>query len=393
MRILLIGNFAPDRQESMQRFGDLLARGLAERGHEVSTWAPEPRLVRLLPRYRYGGPAKFVGYVDKFILFPRRVRRRRALAKQADVVHILDHANAVYAPHFPGRPLLATVHDLLQIRAARGEFPQQRVSALGRRYQAWILRHIARLPHVAVPSQQVGQELVRLIGFPASRITPIPHGLNFPYQRLPLRSARAALARRLSEGGLPASALASDGPGFILNVGGGQWYKNRPGLLQIYAELRRRLEPSPRLVLVGKPLAPELATQVTRLGLQHDVVQLGRVSEQELQALYTLAEALLFPSWHEGFGWPVAEAQACGCPVITSDRAPMTEVGGDAALYIDPANPRLAAERIAALWPRRRELGERGLARSARWTTTDMMDRHVELYETLAARGQPAVAA
>ncbi|HYD85393.1 MAG TPA: glycosyltransferase family 1 protein, partial [Opitutus sp.] len=76
MRVLLIGNFAPDRQESMLRFANMLTAGLVRHGHEVRTWAPEPRLVRLLPHYRYGGPAKLVGYVDKFLLFPRHVRHR-----------------------------------------------------------------------------------------------------------------------------------------------------------------------------------------------------------------------------------------------------------------------------------------------------------------------------
>src|SRR5688572_30434749 len=105
MRILLIANFAPDRQESMLRFARLLAGGLREHGHEVRQWAPEPRLVSWLPRYRYGGPSKLVGYIDKFLLFPRRVKRRLDAGEgAADVVHILDHANAVYAPAFSGRP-------------------------------------------------------------------------------------------------------------------------------------------------------------------------------------------------------------------------------------------------------------------------------------------------
>ncbi len=387
MRVLLIGNFAPDRQESMLRFAHMLTSGLEAAGHEVRTWAPEPRLVRLLPRYRYGGPAKFVGYVDKFLLFPRHVRRQLAAGTPADVVHILDHANAVYAPLFAGQPLVATCHDLMQIRAARGEFTQHRVSAPGRRYQRWILDSIAGLPHVVTPSGATKRDLQRLAGLGPDRVTVIPLALNYPFRRLAPSAARLLVGRMLSERQLPADALDAD-RGFILNVGGGQWYKNRRGLLDIYAALRRTLQPAPRLLMVGKPLAPDLVAHLHSLGLAGDVLHVSSISEPQLQALYSLAEALVFPSWHEGFGWPVAEAQACGCPVFTSNRAPMTEVGGEAAVYIDPTDTAGAAARIAEAWPRRAELAQRGLARASEWNPPRMVERYVETYRAL--RGAPA---
>lgn len=393
MRILLIGNFAPDRQESMLRFSRLLAAGLRERGHEVTTWSPEPRLVRLLPRYRYGGPMKLVGYFDKFVLFPQSVRRRLAREQQADVVHIVDHANSVYAPLFPGPNLLATCHDLLQIRAARGEFAQHRVSRLGRRYQAWILENIARLPHVVVPSQQTGYDLQRLTGLPSERLTVIPLALNYPYRPLPVASARLVVGRMLRERGLPPGLLEHGDRGFLLNIGGGQWYKNREGLLATYAELRRQMNPAPRLVMVGKPLAPHLQALLHRLNLRDEVIHLSNLSEPQLQALYSVAQALVFPSWHEGFGWPIAEAQACGCPVFTSERAPMTEVGGDAACYLDPNDPQESARRIALAWPRLADMSRRGIERTELWSESLMFDRYLATYARLAASASPLAAA
>lgn len=392
MHVLLIGNFAPDRQESMLRFQRQLTEGLRARGHDVTSWAPEPRLARLLPRYRYAGLPKYIGYFDKFVLFPRRVRSRLARERAADVVHIIDHANAVYAPLFAGRTLLATCHDLLQIRAAHGEFPQRRLSAAGRRYQRWILDHIARLPHVVTPSAQTARDLERLAGLPPARTTVIPMGLNHPYHRIGRDRAQPLIASLLRARGLAEDLLEGGGRGFLLNVGGGQWYKNRGGLLDLYAALRSRLAPAPRLLLVGKPLAPEHEEQRRRLGLHDDVVQVSNVSESELQALYSTAEGLLFPSWFEGFGWPVAEAHACGCPVFTSDRPPMTEVGGDAAVYFDPADPTSAADRIAAAWPDREALRNRGLQRAAEWDPARMIDRYAEVYLQLGPRTQPVPA-
>jgi glycosyltransferase involved in cell wall biosynthesis len=392
MRILLIGNFAPDRQESMLRYGKLLSTGLRNAGHHVDIWSPEPRLVRALPHYRYSGAAKFVGYFDKFVLFPRTVRHQLR-DRRPDIVHILDHANSVYAPLFAGRPLVATCHDLLQIQAARGEFPQHRVSSLGRRYQSWILGHIGRLPHVITPSTRTSLDLRRLTGLGPNQVTVIPNGLNYPYRPAAPAAARLVIARMLKDRGIDSNKLLAGGGGFLLNVGGGQWYKNRTGLLEIYAEVRRHVIPVPKLVMVGKPLSAELASRVTHLGLTDDLVVLTGVSEAQLQALYSQAKALVFPSWFEGFGWPVAEAQACGCPVFTSNRAPMTEVGGDGAEYIDPADSQAAGVRIAHSWPYLDQLAERGRLRSAEWRQDLMIERYVATYERLASTQSHSIAA
>lgn len=372
----------------MLRFARQLAHGLQANDVEVSTWAPTPRFTRLLPSYRYSGGAKYVGYLDKFVVFPREIKRRLRAGFRADVVHIVDHANAVYAPLFAGTPLLATCHDLLQIRAARGEFKEHRLAGMGRRYQEWIAQHIAALSHIVTPSTQTARDLRRLMSFPVGGITVIPNGLNFPYSRLSYTTAEQIIEALLAERGHN-RPLRHDNRPFVLNVGGGQWYKNRRGLLEIYAALRSLLQPAPRLVMVGKPLSPELQEQRDSLGLAEDITVLSGVSETELQALYSTAEALIFPSWQEGFGWPVAEAQACGCPVFTSNREPMTEVGGEGAGYFDPGNPLAAAQLIAANWSRRRELAARGRVRAAEWSPSLMIDRYLAAYANVTMKPQP----
>ncbi|HYP17891.1 MAG TPA: glycosyltransferase family 1 protein, partial [Opitutus sp.] len=319
--------------------------------------------------------------------------QRLARERQVDVVHIADHANAVYAPLFAGLPVLATCHDLLQVRAARGEFEQHRVSALGQRYQAWILDHISRLPHVVVTSDETAADVRRLAGLSPERISKIPLALNYPYRRTAPSAARLVIERMLRERNLPPTLLDHDGRGYIMNIGGGQWYKNRHGVLDMYAELRRSLTPAPRLLMVGKPLSSDVAEHLGRLDLGEDVIHVSNVSEPQLQALYSVAEGLLFPSWHEGFGWPVAEAQACGCPVFTSNRAPMTEVGGDAAVFVDPADAQSAARRIAEAWPHRDGMRRRGLARASEWSQPVMIERYLGVYaRAIGANLQPAAA-
>lgn len=380
LRVLLVGNFAADRQESMLRFGALLHEGLAAAGHSVQLAVPGPVLARLARPYRYQGVPKLLGYLDKFVLFPTRLR---ALAQsfRPDVVHVVDHANCATVTRLPF-PTLCTCHDLLQIRVAAGEFPDRALGRSGRAFQRWILSNIRRVGHAACVSTQTRDDLLRLTNWPSNHTTVIPNGLNYPYRRRTPSEAATALAPLVTRGALPASVLA--GPGFVLNVGGGQWYKNRPGLLALYARLRALVPDAADLVIVGKPLDEADRALRDALGLAARVHVYCDASNTELEALYSLASALVFPSLAEGFGWPVSEAQACGCPVYTSDRAPLTEVGGDAACYFDPAAPEVAAARIAAAWPDRARLAKAGLARAALWSSSLMLERYIGLYRQLA---------
>jgi glycosyltransferase involved in cell wall biosynthesis len=381
LNILLVGNFFPDGQQSMLRFEKLLANGLRQRGHSVDTVSPQPRLSRLARPYRYSGWPKLLGYFDKFVLF-RFVLRRHIRKTRPDVIHVIDHANADYARAAGSTAVLVTCHDLLQIRLSQGSLAGPRPGWTGRLFQAWILRQLKRLPFTACVSTRTQADFIHLTGLPANQTAVVLNSLNHPFRRRTALEARAVLeplfARIQQAGEFP--------NGFLLHLGGTQWYKNRHGLLDIYTRLRGELAQPPALLLAGKPLPAETEAHLQSLGLADSVFQLGPVSSEELEALYSLAEGLIFPSWAEGFGWPIAEAQACGCPVFASDRAPLTEVGGDAAIYFDPADPPASARRIAAAWPTRRNLGERGLARAALWAPERMLADYEQLYRRLISR-------
>ena len=101
----------------------------------------------------------------------------------------------------------------------------------------------------------------------------------------------------------------------------------------------------------------------------------GYVAEEEIPALISAARVLLLPSWYEGFGLPILQAQACGTPVITSDRASMPEVGGEGALYARPDEPEEISRAMRTLmddpdvWERCRALGLENVKRYS-WDAT-----------------------
>jgi glycosyltransferase involved in cell wall biosynthesis len=212
-------------------------------------------------------------------------------------------------------------------------------------------------------------------------------GLNYPYTPMPVEQARDRVAQLLGLSSLPP---------FLLHVGGEQWYKNRRGVLAMYAALRRRLlasgKPVPRLVFVGPPLGSASAALVrAEPGLAAEVHVLSEIDNESLRACYSAAEALLFPSFEEGFGWPIVEAQACGCRVITTGKAPMDEVGGEGPAYLSPDDlfaPETCAAAIEAVLTedagaRARRI-ERGFANVHRFSTESMIAAYTDIYRELA---------
>lgn len=380
-KVFLIGN-SDEFQYSMKLFPEMLLRGLRERGIEAEVLRPKTVFGKLAPWA--GRLGKWLFYIDKFILFPVvlswRVRRENGTV----VAHICDHSNAMYVPRVARVPHLVTCHDVMPIRSALGEIPQNPTSRTGKIFQRLILNGLCEAERIACVSHATQAHLLRVAEIPESRCRVILNGINYPYTPMPAAEARERVSRLAGE---------EAGP-YLFHVGGDAWYKNRAGMLAIYAALRRRLrargaETLPKLICAGPPLRRELAAFAAEdPAMQRDVVAIQGASNEDLRALYSLAECLLFPSWDEGFGWPIVEAQACGCRVVTTGREPMTEVGGAAAFYIDPADPDAAAVIVAGVLDEPRAEREArvaaGLANVSRFTFSGMIEEYIALYRALA---------
>jgi len=148
---------------------------------------------------------------------------------------------------------------------------------------------------------------------------------------------------------LLASDLMVPATGMLLHIGGGQWYKNLPGVIALYAKYAAQVtDPVPLWCVTPGPNAV-VRSMLSMVPEKGHVRFLKGLESTTLQALYSRASAFLFPSLAEGFGWPLIEAQACGCPVITTDEPPMNEVAGEAACYL----PRLKSAADLDSWSSR----------------------------------------
>ena len=371
MKVLLVANYLHDAQESMQRFAALMERGLTEAGQEVRVCRPTAIVGRLRPSGR--GVGKWLGYVDKFAVFPVPLR---AAAKWADVVHICDHSNSFYVEHLRSRPHVVTCHDVLAIKSALGGIPQVRTKWTGCQLQRMILNGLLEAQHVACVSEATRRELLRLSSISECCVSRIYNGLNYPYSRMAAHEAAPRIRQfRIDSGQL-----------FLLHVGANQWYKNRLGVLRIFSCLRKcEAGRNLKLVMVGKPWTLEMRRFVSEHSLRDAAFELTGVAEEDLRALYSTAAMMLFPSLQEGFGWPILEAQACGCPVVTSNRSPMDEVGGSAAIYVDPENAESAAATVAGALGRVADLREASVQNAARFSTSAMINSYMCLYKRLSS--------
>lgn len=349
----------------MRGLHQCLHRGLLDRGDSVGS---------IEPRRFFGnrGPAgKYRAYVDKYVLFPRQLR---AAAQKYDVVHVVDQGNAMYLESCRQIPSLLTCHDLLPLSASLGEIPEWEVGPSGKVLQQWIKRSIGLATVVACVSKFTLSELRRLV-------PNAPHSAELVYNGF--YSPKVELAEQESLSALASLKLE---PGYLFHIGGNSRYKNKAGLVEIFAALAQRPGfESARLVMAGHRPTEDLLAHVASLGISEKIKVVGEVSEEQLASLYTHAGALLFPSLMEGFGLPVIEAMRYGCPVFASNRPPLPEIGGDAARFFDPKEPTQAADVIVDGWSEREAMQEAGAQNAARFETEVMIEKYRDLYQRLCS--------
>jgi len=368
-------------QQSMPRFAKMLADGMMKRGHSVELWSPTARF------YKIGSGQtlrKWLGYVDQYIVFPSEVRRQARRCTPDTLFVFTDQALGPWVPLVAKRPHVIHCHDFMALQSAQGELKENPTSWTGRQYQDLIRRGFAKGNHFISVSQKTRDDLHRYLHAEPSSSDVVYNGFHQPFTPHEASSARSLFGKRVN------LDLSS---GYILHVGGNPWYKNRSGVIEIYDAWRITKSNILPLLLVGEPPSEDLLARSNQSVNKKDIHWLSGVEDEFVRLAYSGASVFLFPSYGEGFGWPIAEAMASGCPVITTGEAPMTEVSGDAGFLIKrrPADPLQTAEwasnaaavmnNIIALSPSSRmAVIESGIRNSKRFDTELALDQIEKIY-------------
>ena len=228
----------------------------------------------------------------------------------------------------------------------------------------------ARIDHILTDSECSKRDLIGRLNVPSDCVTVAYPGVEL-------------------ERFCPSQGDGSNQPSrpYVLCLAGADPTKNVETLIEAFAGLPRSLRGSYDLILAGDFLRRrDLRELAARLGLEKQVVFTGVVSDQRLIELYQQATLFVFPSRYEGFGLPVLEAMACGCPVLSSNASSLPEVAGDAAILLDPMDVEgFTREMVRVLSDSdlRRDLREQGLARAAQFSWDRTARETIAVYRAL----------
>lgn len=230
----------------------------------------------------------------------------------ADVVHFYN--NTVWLKK--ARPTVVTLHDLSYVTAPDAE----QARGLTALYIRWLYRKIAaNADRIIAVSETTAVDVRTRLGVPAERVAVVLEG--------PTPGIREATPQDVDR---VRGKYRIDAP-YYLYVGSHGPRKNLPGMIRAVARART----NQLFVLTGsKPDA--VGYRGVDVGDAPWLREVGYVPLEDLSALYTGAEALLYVTFYEGFGFPILEAYACGTPVVVSDRGSSPEIAGDIAPAVDP---------------------------------------------------------
>ncbi len=333
MKIILFTHPIFLGSQSMPRYASMLKEGMVNRGHTVQIWTPRAFFYTLPLK---GSIKKWLGYLDQYVLFPLEVQFKLRHCTTDTLFVFADQALGPWVPLVSDRYHVVHCHDFLALKSALGIIPENPTSSTGKIYQNFIRIGFSKGKNFISISKKTQEDLHLFHQGKIETSAVCYNGLNRSFQQLDRDSSRSILGDYL---------LLDLNKGYVLHVGGNQYYKNRKGVIEIYSAWRSTSPLNLPLILIGVPPSIELEKAYENSLFKSNIHFIKGLSDDFINTAYSGASCLLFPSLDEGFGWPIAEAMACGCPVITTNIAPMTEVAGQAGFFLIPRRP-LSADSV-----------------------------------------------
>lgn len=356
------------------------ARGLIEAIGRVDA---DNRYEILLPddSYRFPDRPNVRYRLIRFPIFKRRFWEQVAplVVGRYDLLHFpYDSAIAWKRAKF-----VVTVHDLKPLRFGMSR-PRWNVNRMVER--ALIRDQWARVDHVLTDSQCSRRDIQEHLGLPSERVTVVYPGVELERFR-PAAAEDEFDVPRSTVGNLEHQTLNLEllKQPYVLCVAGADPTKNVETLIEAFARLPPALRGRHDLVLTGDfRRRADLRDLVERAGVGERTLFTGIVDDERLIELYQRATLFVFPSLYEGFGLPVLEAMACGCPVVCSNASSLPEVAGDAAILVDPLDVEgltRAMARVLEDAGLREELRARGPVRAATFSWDRTARETIAVYQ------------
>jgi len=276
-------------------------------------------------------------------------------------------------PYWSPSPMVLTILDTVLFQMP------ERFPAWQRRYfQAMGPRSARQADRILTISEQSKRDIIRQFKVAPEKVTVTYLAAGPEFRPLPRENIAAV------------RSLYGLDERFILTVGAIEPRKNLDRLFEAYAKLRSKGLPY-QLVHVGPKgwLQEDLIVKIDQLSLQESVRFLGLLPLADLVAVYNAASLFVYPSLYEGFGLPVLEAMACGCPVVTANTSSLPEVAGDAAVLVDPYQVDAIAQGIGEVLENTNlaaELRERGWQQAQRFSWQRTALETLKVYHEVAGK-------
>lgn len=372
----------------MPRYASMIVNGMNDRGHNVEIWKPKPLIYKLpLPFIK-----KWLGYIDQYVIFPISVKLSLSFTSKKTLFVFADNALGPWIPLLKKRPRIVHCHDFLAQKSALGMLEENPTSFTGQLYQRFIRWGYQKGENFISISQNTQKDLHHFLDKKPKYSTVIYNGLNRPFS--PTENVNT-LRNKLST-----TFDLNLKDGYIVHVGGNQFYKNRIGVLEIYERWVSvyNIKNIP-LILIGSSPTSQLLDFKRKSKCKDTIYFLSGLSDEQVQNYYQGATTLLYPSLYEGFGWPIAEAMASGCPVITTNEAPMNEVGDEGAYYIEKKpmdesqldqwineSAKVLQEIVGLKGAEKKLVIEKMYQQAAKFNTKKCLDQIEQAYQTVMER-------
>jgi glycosyltransferase involved in cell wall biosynthesis len=379
-RVAVVCDFREENWHSMNLVADALVGCLqSDYAGQLSTARVCPPMRRLFTRKATVAGRRFNAdrLLNRFWYYPRHLRRNLG---GFDLFHVVDHSYAQLVHQLPPERTVVTCHDLDTFRCLLDPNAEPR-SRPFRLMTKRVLDGMGKAARITCDSAFTRDELLSFGLLSSERVVVVHNGVAPIYSPTPDTTADAEAERLLG----PLTEESLD----ILHVGSTAPRKRIDILLRVFDRVRQEF-PQARLVRAGGAFNESQLRLIESLRLGDWIVALPFIDERVLAAIYRRAALLLQPSEREGFGMPVAEALACGTPVLASDLPVLREVGGEAATYRAVADipawkeaaVSLLAERLCEhdRWAERQA---KGISHAGKFNWSEYARQMVSIYQSL----------